>query len=53
MPQFAIGDSVTYQGYAMIIHFISGEQITCVYRATDHKFHSIVLNAQLLSILPR
>lgn len=56
MPQFTVGQQVTYEGCLMTVHFISPnlEQVTCVYRGeTDRLFHSIVLNANLLDVYER
>ncbi|MCS3455996.1 hypothetical protein M2366_002077 [Aeromonas sp. BIGb0405] len=50
MPHLSVGDKVKYQDIHMIVHFIShdAEQITCIYRTSDFRVHSIVLNARLL-----
>ena len=53
MPQFTVGQQVTYEECLMTVHFVSPdlEQVTCVYRGeTDRLFHSIVLNANLLDM---
>lgn len=46
---FEIGNEVTYQKRTMVVQFVSGDEVTCVY-TVDKIHHSIVLNSELLEL---
>lgn len=46
---FKVGDEVTYKKETMTVHFVSGDEVTCVY-TVDNIHHSIKLNAAELTL---
>lgn len=50
MPQPSVGDTVTYEGFTLVVHSVQPELelVTCVYKGKDNLLHSVQLNVNLL-----